>query len=61
MDISSVWALNKNEEVKTKVTEMRVLKWMYGMTRSGRIGNACIRGNLGMTAITRKMRENRFR
>lgn len=61
MDISSVWALNKKEEVKTKVTEMRILKRMYGTTRSGRIGNACMREKLGMIDITRKMGENRFR
>lgn len=61
MDISSVWALNKKEEVKTKVTEMRILKRMHGTTRSDRIGNACMREKLGMTDMTRKMGDNRFR
>lgn len=33
------WALNKKEKIKTKVTEMKLLWWMCGVTKLDGIGN----------------------
>lgn len=46
---------------KLKVTEMRMLRLAYGMTRPGRNRTECIRGSLGATNMTGKTRENRWR
>lgn len=35
--------INKKEELKTKVPEMEMLRWMHSVTRFNRIGNEYIR------------------
>lgn len=52
---------NKKEVVKMKFAEMKVLGWMYCVSRLDRIKNKYIRGNLGLTNITRKIRENKLK
>ena len=38
------WAAKKAQEKKLDVTEMRMLRWMFGVTRLDRIRNEIIRG-----------------
>lgn len=38
------WAVNKDQEKRMEVTEMKMLKWMCGVTRLNRIRNEVIRG-----------------
>lgn len=46
MDLS-VEALNTKEEIKMKVAQKRVLRWMWcGVIRLNRIRNVCRRRNL---------------
>jgi len=42
------------------VAEMRMLKWMSGVTREDRIRNEYVRGSIGVASIVAKMRENRL-
>lgn len=55
---SERWANNKKEELKLKVAEIRMLKWMCGVIKLDRIRNKYIRGNLCVANIAGKMREN---
>lgn len=43
------------------VAEMRILRWMSGMTKEDKLRNECTRGSIGVTPIVDKMRENRLR
>lgn len=50
------WALNKKEETKTKVAEIKTLMQMCGVTRSSRISSEhTIRTSLGEMNVARKM------
>ncbi|KAM3268229.1 hypothetical protein P3S67_031170 [Capsicum chacoense] len=44
-----------------KVAEMRMLRWMCGMTRGDRVRNETIREKVGVTPVECKMREVRLR
>jgi hypothetical protein len=48
------------DERRLYVTEMRILKWMCGMTRMHRIRNEYIRGSLKVAPVSEKMRSNRL-
>lgn len=58
---SECWAIDKTMERKMSVAEMRMLRWMSGVTRKDRIRNEYIRGSIGVAPIIDKMRENRLR
>jgi len=42
------------------VVEIRMLKWMSGVTRDDRIRNEYVRGSTGVASIVVKMKENRL-
>jgi hypothetical protein len=44
-----------------KHSEIRILRWMSGVTRENRIRNEYLRGRIGVALIVDKMRENRLR
>ncbi|KAF3638907.1 hypothetical protein FXO37_24173 [Capsicum annuum] len=44
-----------------KVAEMRMLRWMCGLTRGDRVRNETIREKVGVTSVECKMREARLR
>lgn len=59
---SVCWTINKKNKIKTKVTDMRVLRCMCSVTSYIKIRNEirhirCLR----VTIITRNFRENRLR
>ena len=58
---SECWAVDKKTEQRLSVAEMRMLRWMSGVTREDRIRNEYIRGSLGVASIVGKLRENRLR
>jgi len=42
------------------VGEMRILRWISGVTREDRIRNECIRGSIGVASIVDQMRDKRL-
>jgi len=47
-------------EINVKcVAEMRMLRWMSGVTRADRIRNKYVRNSIGVALIVDIMRENR--
>ena len=53
--------LKKVSEKKMEVAEMRMLRWMCGVTREDRIRNTRIRGTVKVTEISKKTQEARLR
>ena len=50
---------SKREEKRLSVNEMRVLRWMCGVTQKDKIRNKYIRGAVGVVNISRKVTERR--
>ena len=53
--------IKKTEERKLDVAEMKMLRWMSGVTRMDRIRNEYIRGSLKVTEVSKKVQEARLR
>ena len=45
------WAVGRKIEQRMSVAEMRMLRWMSGVTREGKIRNEFIRGSIGVASI----------
>ena len=58
---TETWAVKKAQEKKLNVAEMRVLRWMSGVTKLGRIRNERIRGTTKVGEISKKVQENRLK
>ena len=54
-------SMKKTDERKMDVAEMRMLRWMSGVTREDRIRNEYIRGSTKVLEISRKAQEGRLR
>ena len=54
-------SMRKVEEKKMDVAEMRMLRWMSGVTREDRVRNDYIRGSTKVVEISKKMQEGRLR
>ncbi|KAJ8709706.1 hypothetical protein PYW08_009710 [Mythimna loreyi] len=57
---SECWALKKTDEKRLHVAEMRMLRWMCGVTRMDKVRNEYIRGSLKVAPVTEKLRGNRL-
>ena len=57
---SETWAMNKVHEKKVDVAQMRMLRWMCGVTRKDKIQNELIRGTVKVAQISSKMQERRL-
>ncbi len=57
---SETWPLKKVQEKKVNVAEMRMLRWMCGVTRKDKIRNEYIRGTVKVTEVSAKMQERRI-
>ncbi|KAM3288848.1 hypothetical protein P3S67_022278 [Capsicum chacoense] len=54
------WPVKNSHIQKMKVAEMRMLRWMCGLTRGDRVRNETIREKVGVTPVESKMREVRL-
>jgi hypothetical protein len=55
------WATKEQHIQKMSVTEMQILRWIYGHTREDRIRNDDIRDKLGVAPIQEKLVQHRLR
>ena len=53
--------MKKAHEKKMEVAEMKMLRWMCGVTRLDKIRNEKIRGSTKVGEISRKVQERRMR
>ena len=53
---AEIWALKKAQENKLYVAEMRMLRWMCGVTKLDKIRNERIRGTTKVGEITKERR-----
>ena len=51
------WPIKKSHMQKTRVAEMRMIRWMCGHTRIDNIRNKVTRGKIGVTSADEKIRE----
>ena len=58
---AETWALKKAQENKLEVAEMRMLRWMCGVTKLDKIRNERIRGTTKEGEITKKVQERRLK
>ncbi|XP_048006510.1 uncharacterized protein LOC125241869 [Leguminivora glycinivorella] len=58
---SETWAMKQEHVRSVQVTEMKMLRWMCGVTRLDRIRNEHVRGSLGVRDIADKLQESRLR
>ncbi|XP_023243446.1 uncharacterized protein LOC111641505 [Centruroides sculpturatus] len=54
---AETWAITRAQERKMEVAEMRMLRWMCGLSRKDRIRNDFIRGSVKMGPLSKKMQE----
>ena len=54
---ATTWALKKAQEKKLEVDEMRMLRWMCGVTKLDKIRTERIRGTTQVGEITKKVKE----
>ena len=52
---AETWALKKAQEKKLEVAEMRMLRWMCGVTKLDKIRNKRIRGTTKVGESTQKV------
>ena len=57
---AETWPLKKTQERKLDVAEMRMLRWMCGVTRRDRIRNDLIRGTVKVVEASAKAQEKRM-
>ena len=57
---AETWALKKAQEKKLDVAEMRMFRWMSGVTKLGRIRNERIRGTTKVGEISHKVQESKL-
>ena len=53
--------VKKANETRMNVTEMRMLRWMCGVTKKDRIMNEYVRGSAKVTELSKKIQETRLR
>ena len=57
---AETWATTKRQESRIEVNEMRMLRWMCGVTRKDKIRNEHIRGTTKVVQVSRKITERRL-
>ena len=57
---AETWATTKRQEKRIEVTEMRMLRWMCGVTRKDKIRNEHIRGTTRVAQASKKITKRRL-
>ena len=57
---AETWATTKRQEKRIEVTEMRMLRWMCGVTRKDKIRNEHIRGTTRVAQASKQITERRL-
>ena len=55
------WATLRGQEARLEVNEMRMQRWMYGVTRRDKIRNEHIRGTTRVVQACKKIPEKRLK
>ena len=58
---AETWETTKRQESRIEVNEMRMLRWMCGVTRKDKIRNEHIRGTTKVVQASRKITERRLK
>ena len=58
---AETWATTRGQEVRLEVNEMRMLRWMCGVTRRDNIRNDHIRGTTRVVQASKKITEKRLK
>ena len=58
---AETWAVKKAQEKKLDVAEMRMLRWMSGVTKLDRIRNKTIKWKTKVGDISKKVHESRLK
>ncbi|XP_049886259.1 uncharacterized protein LOC126380707 [Pectinophora gossypiella] len=58
---SETWAVTQRQVQTIQVAEMKILRWMCGVTMLDKIRNEYVRGSLGVRDISEKLQESRLR
>ena len=61
MYVAETWALKKAQENKLEVAEMRMPRWMCGVTKVDKIRNERIRGTTKVGEIAKNIQERRLK
>ena len=58
---AETWATKETEEKRLEVQEMRMLRWMNGITRRDKVENRYVRGSMKVANIKDRITESRLR
>ena len=58
---AETWATTRGQEARLEVNEMRMLRWMCGMTMRDKIRNEHIRGTKRLVQASKKITEKRLK
>ena len=58
---AETWPIKKDQERKMEVAEMRMLRWMCGITGRDKIRNELIRGTVKVLEVSKKAQERRLK
>ena len=58
---AETWATTRGQEARLEVNEMRMLRWMCGVTRRDKIRNEHIRGTPRVVQASKKITEKRLK
>ena len=58
---TETWATTRGQEARLEVNEMRMLRWMCGVTRRDKIRSEHIRGTTGVVQASKKITEKRLK
>ena len=58
---AETWATKRGQEARLEVNEMRMLRWMCGVTRRDKIRNEHIRGTTRVVQALKKITEKRLK